>query len=178
MIVKRFFHTIYLIGISLFLYGSIISQTKGFDMEGVIKSEPGFSYLIFLFIATFVVMFFAVGKSPEKEKTENKSLKKKEEGSTEEKNEEKVKKLDKDAVEKYLVNTNGKDDDSVKVEFSVEEKTVTTIVYLKKMEQDEAGKFVDELKEKIKSGLKNKFELTEKEVELKFIIENKKEEGK
>jgi len=57
MLVKKFFHIVYLLGISVILFGCLLAVTKDFDILHLMNTTIGIVILVIMFAATFAVIF-------------------------------------------------------------------------------------------------------------------------
>lgn len=162
IIVNKFLHSTYLIGISLFLFGSILGTAKGFDYQAFLESVPGVDYVLgLLLIAALVDLGMTSGK---KRKKPTLSLEKYQFEKFE---------VEKQLIEKFLSDLIQKDDEKTKVTYTLVEQTISTNISIKKIGEVNVARLVEQLKDSIGKGLEEKFDIKD-EFELKFIVEENK----
>ncbi|MCK1999933.1 alkaline shock response membrane anchor protein AmaP [[Brevibacterium] frigoritolerans] len=158
---NKFLHSTYLIGISLFLFGSILGTAKGFDYQALLESVPGIDYVLGLLLIAALVDLGMTGK------------KRKKPTLTLEKYQFEKFEVEKQLIEKFLTDLIQKDDEKTKVTYTLVEQTISTNISIKKIGEVNVARLVEQLKDSIGKGLEEKFDIKD-EFELKFTVEENK----
>lgn len=157
---KKTLHLIYLIGISLLIFSSLLAVGKGYDISEVMSTTPGTIYLIVLLLSTFVEMGY-LGKRKNKEKEVDStqfSFKQYD--------------IEKSLLEKLFSEIILMDKDNYKTSYALEDKTINIKILVKKLEDVEIAKITEQIKETVTKGLKEKFGIND-EFKMKFnVVEN------
>lgn len=164
---KKTLHLIYLISVSLLIFGCLLAVRKGFDILKVMETTSGTLFLFLLLVSTFVVMFFSKKANAKSKVTktgpENIQLENF--------------KVEKQLIETVLDGLVNKDDEKMKVSYTIEDKAIITKLAIKEINGLRIKDYIEDLKLNIERSLDEKFGAKEK-FELKFEVEENKEKVK
>jgi len=164
MLVKKFFHTVYLLGISVILFGCLLAVSKDFDILHLMKTPIGIFLLIVMFLSTFVVMYLSSNKQSDEETTDPT-------GSYHFKKYE----IKKQIIDEFLSGLINADDDTKEVTYTLNNDLLTVNIHIKKINKVNVIQLVEDLRKDIESKLNEKFGI-KSELKLKFnVVEEKKE---
>ncbi|WP_456363731.1 hypothetical protein [Priestia aryabhattai] len=162
---KKFFHTVYLLGISVILFGCLLAVSKDFNILHLMKTPIGIVVLIVMFLSTFLVMYFSSDKQSDEETTDstgNYHFKKYE--------------IKKQIIDEFLLGLINKNDDAKEITYVLNKDLLTVNIHIKKINDVNVIQLVEELRKDIESKLNEKFGI-KGELKLKFnVVEEKKKE--
>lgn len=158
MLVKKFFHTVYLLGISVILFGCLLAVTKDFDILHLMNTTIGIAILVIMFAATFAVIFIY--------SDDEKKIKK---VDTEESYYFKKYEIKKQIIDEFLSNVINSSDETKVISHTMQDRLLTIDINVKKIEKVNVIILVEELRKKIESELEEKFGIKD-EITLKFNV--------
>ncbi|WP_394555478.1 hypothetical protein C1N61_28520 (plasmid) [Priestia aryabhattai] len=155
---KKFFHTVYLLGISVILFGCLLAVTKDFDILHLMNTTIGIAILVIMFAATFAVIFIY---SDDEKKTKK--------VDTEESYYFKKYEIKKQIIDEFLSNVINSSDETKVISHTMQDRLLTIDINVKKIEKVNVIILVEELRKKIESELEEKFGIKD-EITLKFNV--------
>ncbi|NGY88875.1 hypothetical protein F6Y05_38495 [Bacillus megaterium] len=155
---KKFFHTVYLLGISVILFGCLLAVTKDFDILHLMNTTIGIAILVIMFAATFAVIFIY--------SDDEKKIKK---VDTEESYYFKKYEIKKQIIDEFLSNVINSSDETKVISHTMQDRLLTIDINVKKIEKVNVIILVEELRKKIESELEEKFGIKD-EITLKFNV--------
>lgn len=163
MLVKKFFHIVYLLGISVILFGCLLAVTKDFDILHLMNTTIGIVILVIMFAATFAVIFIY---SDDEKKTKK--------VDTEESYYFKKYEIKKQIIDDFLSNIINSSDETKVISHTMQDRLLTVDVNVKRIEKVNVINLVEELRKKIESELEEKFGIKD-EITLKFDVVEEEE---
>lgn len=158
MLVKKFFHIVYLLGISVILFGCLLAVTKDFDILHLMNTTIGIVILVIMFAATFAVIFIY---SDDEKKTKK--------VDTEESYYFKKYEIKKQIIDDFLSNIINSSDETKVISHTMQDRLLTVDINVKKIEKVNVINLVEKLRKKIESELEEKFGIKD-EITLKFDV--------
>ena len=158
-------YTTYLLGNSVLLFGCLLAIGKGFDLVEVLKTKAGFLFILLLFFGTFALLSYSPKLNTGK--TKKKSPETFQFGDFE---------VDKKLIESFLSSLIHKDDELVKITYTMYFRLINVNVFVKKIEQVNVSELVEQLKKQIQKGLEEKFGAKEDVFEIKFNVQEYQKE--
>jgi len=163
MLVKKFFHIVYLLGISVILFGCLLAVTKDFDILHLMNTTIGIVILVIMFAATFAVIFIY---SDDEKKTKK--------VDTEESYYFKKYEIKKQIIDEFLSGVINSSDETKVISHTMQDRLLTVDINVKKIEKVNVINLVEELRKEIESELDEKFGIKD-EITLKFDVVEEEE---
>jgi len=161
--VKKFFHIVYLLGISVILFGCLLAVTKDFDILHLMNTTIGIVILVIMFAATFAVIFIY---SDDEKKTKK--------VDTEESYYFKKYEIKKQIIDEFLSGVINSSDETKVISHTMQDRLLTVDINVKKIEKVNVINLVEELRKEIESELDEKFGIKD-EITLKFDVVEEEE---
>ena len=163
MLVKKFFHIVYLLGISVILFGCLLAVTKDFDILHLMNTTIGIVILVIMFAATFAVIFIY---SDDEKKTKK--------VDTEESYYFKKYEIKKQIIDEFLSDVINSSDETKVISHTMQDRLLTVDINVKQIEKVNVINLVEDLRKKIESELDEKFGIKD-EITLKFDVVEEEE---